>query len=203
MSFRGILISALIIISSIATSYSQTYDKIDSSKYKMFIPDYVKLQFGGGIGFMSTGLGYTFFDHKLDVSLFYGYIPKCFTADDLHSVSLQFTGKLFKFDLNEKVEVLPLNFGIFAHHTYGSEFWIKLPDHYPEGYYWWYPGINAGMFVGGEIKTKLFANKTPASGTSFYVRFGTRGLYVVSKIGNSSIPIRDIMEIGFGVAIYR
>ena len=187
----------------ITETYAQQSVKSDTSKYKKFLPDYVKLQFAGGIGFISPGVGYTFFNNKLDVSLFYSYIPKSMTVDDLHSISLQFTGKLLQFSLSENIDVYPLNIGIFAHHTFGSEFWIKQPDKYSKGYYWWYPGINAGFFLGGEIKTKFLANKTPASGTAFYVRVGSRGLYVASKAGNSSIPIKDIIELGFGVAIYR
>ncbi len=201
MNFKLIII--FILVCGISISDGQIIEKPDSNRYKMFLPDYVKLQFAGGIGFLSTGIGYTFFNNKLDVSLFYGYLPKHLSVDDLHSISLQFTSKLFKFRFSENIEILPLNFGMFTHHTFGSEYWIKLPDNYPEGYYWWYPGINAGLFIGGEIKTKLFANITPASGTVFYARIGTRGLYLSSKYGNSSIPIKDIIELGFGIAIYR
>lgn len=175
----------------------------DSVKYKKFLPDYVKMQFAGGIGFLSLGVGYTFFNQKLDISYFYGYVPEFVTTDDLHSVSLQFTVKLFRFNVNPNIEVLPLNLGGFIHHTFGSEYWIKLPSHYPEKYYWWSPGRNAGIFIGGEIKTKILANRTPASGTAFYARVGTRGLYLSSKIGNSSIRLTDIIELGIGLAIYR
>jgi len=188
---------------STPASYAQELSKTDSTRYSKFLPDYVKLQYAGGIGFLSTGVGYTFIDHRLDLSLFYGYVPTWFTVDDLHSLSLQFTAKFFRFKASKNVEILPLNIGWYLHHTFGSEYWVKLPDHYPEEYYWWSPGRNAGVFLGGEIKTKLFANKTPASGTAFYVRVGTRGLYLSSKVGNSSIPISDIVELGFGVAIYR
>ena len=201
-SFNVILISAFILTCSISASYSQVISKVDSASYKKFLPDYVKLQFAGGIGFLSTGIGYTFFDHRLDVSFFYGYVPECFTADDLHSISLQLTAKLFRFKY-KNTEILPLNIGWFAHHTFGNEYWITLPDNYPDNYYWWSPGRNVGFFLGGEIKTKLLANMTPASGTAFYVRVGSRGLYVASKVGNSSIPLKDIIELGFGVAIYR
>ena len=201
--FRIFFILIILFTQSISETYAQESVNQDTSKYKKFLPDYVKLQFAGGIGFISPGLGYTFFNNKLDISLFYSYLPKSITVDDLHSISLQFTGKLLQFSLSENIDVYPLNVGIFAHHTFGSEFWIKQPDKYSKGYYWWYPGINAGFFLGGEIKTKLFANKTPASGTAFYVRVGSRGLYVASKAGNSSIPLKDIIELGFGVAIYR
>lgn len=175
----------------------------DSLQYRKYMPDYVKLQFAGGIGFLSTGLGYTFFDHRLDISFFYGYVPKWVTADDLHSISMQSTAKLLRYRLSETIEILPLNIGWFAHHTFGNEYWVKLPDHYPKDYYWWSPGRNAGIFIGGEIKTKWLGNKTPASGTAIYARIGSRGLYLSSKFGNSSIPIRDVIELGFGVAIYR
>jgi hypothetical protein len=42
-------------------TFSQVSQKTDSLKYKKFIPDYAKLQFAGGIGFLSIGTGYTFF----------------------------------------------------------------------------------------------------------------------------------------------
>ena len=177
--------------------------KADSSKYKIFLPDYVKMQFAGGIGFLSTGVGYTFLKDRMDITFFYGYVPKFAATDDLHSVSMQFTSKLLRFKIGKNAELLPLNVGWFLHHTFGSEYWIKLPAHYPAEYYWWSPGRNAGIFLGGEIKTKLLSKKTPASGTAFYVRIGSRGLYIASKVENSSIPLSDIIEFGFGVAIYR
>lgn len=181
----------------------QVSQNSDSTRYKKFLPDYVKMQFAGGIGFLSVGVGYTFFKQKLDVTYFYGYVPKFVSTDDLHSVSLQLTAKLLQLKVNKNIELMPLNFGWFIHHTFGSEYWIKLPDHYPDEYYWWSPGRNSGVFIGGEIKTKLLSNKTPASGTAFYVRAGSRGLYIASKFGNATIPINDIIEFGFGVAVYR
>ena len=203
MSYKVVLIIVFTMALSISATYGQVSNKIDSAGYSKFLPDYVKLQYAGGIGFLSAGVGYTFVDHKIDISLFYGYVPSKFTIDDLHSVSLQFTAKLIRIKASKNIEILPLNIGWYLHHTFGSEYWVRLPDNYPKGYYWWSPGRNAGVFIGGEIKTKLLANKTPASGTAFYVRVGTRGLYLSSKVGNSSIPISDIVELGFGVAIYR
>ncbi len=184
-------------------TYGQYSKKTDSAKYVRFLPDYVKLQFAGGIGLLSIGVGYSFFKEKLEISYFYGYVPKAVSIDDLHSVSLQVTAKFFRFKANKNIEIVPLNVGWFIHHTFGNEYWITLPSHYPAEYYWWSPGRNAGIFLGGEIKTKLLSNKTPASGTAFYARVGSRGLYLTSKFGNSAIPFRDIVEFGFGVAFYR
>ena len=203
MRFKVLIAIGIMMAFSMTASYGQESNKTDSSGYSKFLPDYVKLQYAGGIGFLSAGVGYTFVDHRIDISLFYGYVPSWFTVDDLHSISLQFTAKLIRIKVSEKVEILPLNIGWYLHHTFGNEYWVKLPDNYPKNYYWWSPGQNAGIFLGGEIKTKFLANKTPASGVAFYARIGTRGLYLASKIGNSSIPIKDIIELGFGIAIYR
>jgi len=203
MSYKLLHIIALILLIGVTETNAQESNKIDSTQQYRFLPDYVKLQYAGGIGFLSAGVGYTFVDHRIDVSLFYGYVPTWFTVDDLHSVSLQFTAKLIRIKASEKVEILPLNIGWYLHHTFGNEYWVKLPDNYPEEYYWWSPGRNAGVFLGGEIKTKLLSNKTPASGLAFYARVGTRGLYLASKFGNSSIPVTDIIELGFGIALYR
>lgn len=172
-------------------------------KWDWLAPDYVKLQFAGGIGFVSGGVGYTFVDHRIDATVFYGFVPKSFSIDELHSISVQFTAKLIRINLSENYQLLPLNFGWYLHHTFGDEYWIKLPPHYPPEYYWWSPGRNAGVFIGGELKTKWLASKTPASGIALYVRAGTRGLYLASKFGNSSVPVSDIIELGFGIAFYR
>lgn len=202
-NIKIVFIIILILLCTRVETYSQVSKSFDSTKYKMFLPDLFKLQFAGGIGFLSVGIGYTFFNQKLDVTYFYGYVPKFVLTDDLHSVSLQLTAKFLRFKVNKTVELMPLNFGWFIHHTFGSEYWIKLPSNYPEKYYWWSPGRNSGVFLGGEIKNKLLSNKTAASGTAFYVRVGSRGLYIASKFGNSSIPLSDIIEFGFGIAVYR
>lgn len=203
MSFKVLLVLVFTMAFGISAICAQESNKNDSTQFGKFLPDYVKLQYAGGIGFLSAGVGYTFIDHRFDVTMFYGYVPSKFTVDDLHSVSLQFTAKLIRIQASKNIEILPLNFGWYLHHTFGNEYWVKLPDNYPKDYYWWSPGRNAGVFIGGEIKTKLLSNKTPASGTAFYVRAGTRGLYVASKVGNSSISMLDIIELGFGIAIYR
>jgi len=203
LNFKILLIFLFLLVFGRTEIFSQNEQNKDTSKYTFFLPDYVKLQFAGGIGFLSLGVGYTFFRQKLDVSYFYSYIPKKISSDDLHSVSLQFTTKLLRIKINKNINLLPLNIGWFIHHTFGEEYWIKLPSHYPNDYYWWSPGRNAGVFVGGEIKTKLLSNKTPASGTAFYFRIGSRGLYIASKFKNSSIPLDEIIELGFGIAVYR
>jgi hypothetical protein len=52
---RHILVFLMVFSASI--TYGQEPERVDSSRYSKFLPDYVKLQYAGGIGFLSAGLG--------------------------------------------------------------------------------------------------------------------------------------------------
>lgn len=168
-----------------------------------YLPDYYKLQYAGGIGFLSAGIGYGFFNERIDISYFYGYVPEWFSKNDLHSVSLQLTGKPLHLNLNNKTEYYPLNIGIFVHHTFGSEYFIALPDHYPEDYYWWAPGRTGGLFIEGQFKYKFNDSRKMFSEIGAYYRVVTRGIYLTSKFSNASIPLEDIFSLSLGIVIYK
>lgn len=202
MSFK-IYLFLIVLVFSQFRLISQNTIKTNDDPSKKYLPDNITLQYAGGLGFLSAGAGYSFLNEKIDVSILYGYVPKFVSVKDLHSLNFQLTAKLFKINLSKDVKIMPLNIGGYFQHTFGNEYWVKLPDEYPRGYYWWSPGLNTGFFVGSEIKTKLLANKSYSSGTSFYVNVGTKSYYLASKIGNSSISFSDIINVGFGIIIYR
>ena len=195
--FRKLLITCILAFPLI------THGNLDTLGKNKYLPHFVKLQYAGGIGFISPGIGYTFFNEKLDITGFYGYVPKHFTKQSLHSISIQSTVKPFQYSYRNAT-IYPFNVGFFLHHTFGSDYWVKLPSHYPDKYYWWSPGRMGGLFLGGEVKTKRLASKALSSGTAFYFRVGSRGLYIVSLFGNTTaLDVTDILELGFGITFYR
>ena len=68
LCFKIVLAVALGHMFNPTETCAQYSQKNDSAKYARFIPDYVKLQFAGGIGLLSAGVGYSFFKEKLVVS---------------------------------------------------------------------------------------------------------------------------------------
>ncbi|MBN1414930.1 MAG: hypothetical protein JW973_07505 [Bacteroidales bacterium] len=190
------------ILSGLTDLDGQLFPDRDSARYLNYLPDHVILQYAGGIGFVSVGTGYTFFNQRFELSCFYGYVPEWFSAEDLHSVCLQLSAKLIRIKINHDMEILPINFGGFVHHTFGKEYWTRLPSHYPEDYYFWSPGLVPGIILSMEVKTKLLNYDRPSSGISFYANLGSRFIYIENKLGNSSIPFKDIIEFGFGVEVY-
>jgi hypothetical protein len=203
ISKRNVLIILLSVM--VFNTYGKMNSFSDNKKLtwiKAIYPDHYKIQFAGGIGFVSGGLGYDFFKERVDITYFYGYVPEWYSKEDLHSVSLQLSGKPFRIELNNKLEYYPLNIGIFLHHTFGSEYYITLPDHYPEDYYWWSPGRTGGLFLEGQLNYQFKEPDHVFSEIGFYYRIVTRGVYLTSKISNTSIPIEDIFSLGLGIVIY-
>ena len=114
------------------------------------VPDYAKIQSGGWIGLITAGLGYEFFDDRLDVGAYYGYLPESVGGTTVHTLAWH-------------VGVRPLTllapearweiayFGVGAAHSFGRNFFVKVPDRYPDG--WYYPptGMRLLAFVGTEL----------------------------------------------------
>ena len=197
-----ITLAIFVIFASVSLNLNGKEPGSKAEWFKILYPDHYKAQFAGGIGFVSAGLGYDFFKERVDISYFYGYVPTQFAHKELHSVSLQLSGKPFKLDFNSKFDYYPLNIGIFLHHTFGDEYYVTWPDHYPEDYYWWYPGRTGGLFLEGQLNYQFKDSDQTFSEIGFYYRIVTRGVYLTSKFSNSSIPIEDIFSLGLGVVIY-
>ncbi|MEA3505682.1 MAG: hypothetical protein U9R32_10885 [Bacteroidota bacterium] len=195
----------ILILSTFFLIPSAMFGQNDSRLHKIlkYRPDHYKLQFSGGTAFLSAGVGYSLFKEHLDITGYYGYVPKSVSLDDLHSFTLRFTVKTIHCNITENTEIMPLNIGMLMHHTFGNEYWVKLPDHYPKDYYWWSPGRNFGVFFGGEIRTKIKKENAFIDKVGVYYGVGTGILYITSAFGNSTIDITDILRLGVGIVIYR
>jgi len=197
------VVLAFFLLSPVFVHADTIPERKDNKLWYTFLPDYYKFQYAGGIGFLSAGIGYGFFNERVDISYFYGYVPTWFSEKELHSVSLQLTGKPLRIKPNNKTEYYPLNIGFFVHHTFGSEYFIALPDHYPEDYYWWAPGRTGGLFVEGQFSYQFNTSRKMFSEIGIYYRVVTRGIYITSKFSNASVPLEDIFSFSLGIVIYK
>ena len=203
IAFVKRIIIAFILFSIFATGTANASgEEPDTNGLKKLYPHHYKVQFAGDIGFLSAGFGYDFFNNRMDLSCFYGYVPKKFSKENIHSVSLQLTGNPFKFNIKSRFEYYPLNVGLFIQHTFGEEYHLTLPDRYPDQYYRWYPGRSGGLFFEGQLNYQYKNSSQIFSKIGFYYRIVTRVIYVTSKYSNSSIPLEDIFNLGLGIVIY-
>lgn len=93
-------ISILILLIQISLSINAQSKIIDK-----IIPDHIKLQYAGNIGILSTGIGYSFFDNKIQSDLFYGYIPEFIGGANIHTISNKNTLRLIQFPFINNISI--------------------------------------------------------------------------------------------------
>src|SRR5688572_15309024 len=136
---------------------------------KWFVPDMIKSQFAGNIGFVSAGVGYYYAKNKMELDIMYGYVPES-AGGKLHSLTLKNTwvplrsvavGKKLNFDL--------ITAGIPLTYTFGNQFFTLPPrDKYPSNYYNHSTALRIGIFAGGRINYEFGEGKTIHSAGLYY-----------------------------------
>ena len=191
------LICISLLLASSFTSFGQ--DVTDKKSWP--IPDHLKTQFAGNIGFLSVGAGYLHGNDKLETDLFVGFLPKSIGGDHIVSVSTKMTYSPWKFALNEEYTVIPFSIGPYLSYSFGSQFDTILPNEYPDGYYWWATSLRFGAFVGGRVQMYI-GDKQRIKSFDFYYELGTYDLEFLSYMQNrEALQISDIFSLALGVKL--
>jgi len=162
------------------------------------IPRYTKLQFAGGMGLVSAGIGWDYGRKKQwETDLFLGLLPK-FSGD---KASLTFTAKQnyipWKCSLGGRWELEPLTTGLYINKLTSRNFWGREPEKYGSSYYRFSTNTRFSMFVGQRLTFKLNEGFPRRSITVFY-EFSTCDLYLINCFSNHSVAIDDILVLSLG-----
>jgi len=115
------------------------------------LPDHIKVQYAGGIGFISVGFGYSNKKDKLEADLFYGYLPRSIGGARIHSLSAKFSWIPYHLAIKNKYRFEPLITGLLFNYNFGKQFFGFDPENYPYKYYSFPTAINAAIFVGSRV----------------------------------------------------
>lgn len=164
-----------------------------------YLPDYIKLQFAGNIGFLSGGIGYQFFNQALYIEVLYGHVPKSISkSDKIRTISLKNTVPLYW--LNKGATSISPIAGFTISMESGNVSFIQLPDIYPKGYY--SPnGIYSTVYLGAMVHQDFNSKRFPR-GLDFYMELGTVDAYLWYKLNERSVPLRDILSSSIGINFY-
>ncbi|WP_025763705.1 hypothetical protein [Dyadobacter tibetensis] len=168
---------------------------------KWYMPDHLKLQFAGNIGFLSGGPGYISRNHTLETDILLGYVPKIVGGDALISLTAKTTYSPWRIDLKNARYIVPFSIGAYLNYTFGPQFDSKWPDYYPKGYYWWATSIRPGAYAGGKVGRKV-QNRNKIKGVELYYEVGTYDLLLVSYVLNPNyLKPHDILSLSLGMKI--
>jgi hypothetical protein len=181
----------------LSSGYAATLDRV-----KPFLPDHCKLQFAGSIGFLSTGIGYTFLNNRIDLELYYGFVPSFAGNYFLHSVTLKNGYHFLRKKLKHTWSITPLSIGLFTNYAFGDQFYLFLPKNYPDGYFFWSSALRCHIFLGTDMEKTLSRPFMCIRQVGGYLEFNSNDLYLVSFFGNIDyFSILDIIRMGMGMKI--
>lgn len=168
----------------------------DSSRRHKLLPDHIKLQYAGGIGFVSVGVGYQNRNEKLEGDFYYGYVPKSLGGVNIHAVSAKITWHPVKPVEWKSWELRPLSLGALVSYTFGKQYFLFSPKNYPYSYYNFPTALHGGAFVGGRLD-KVFRSGRKLG---LYYELGSNDREIVSFAQNgSSLGVTEVLNLALGL----
>jgi hypothetical protein len=179
------------------TSFAQ--DSLETEGRKWFVPDHIKLQFAGNIGFISGGPGYLSRNKTLETDVLFGFLPQKYGGDALITITAKTTYSPWRIPLKNQYYIAPFSLGAYLSYTFGPQFDSKWPSYYPSGYYWWATSFRPGAYVGGKIGREAIVSKK-RRGLELYYELGSYDLLMISYVQNTKyLKLSDIVSLSLGV----
>jgi hypothetical protein len=167
--------------------------------WNRLIPRQSKLQFAGSMGMFSVGPGW-FYGKKnqWETDWLIGFIPVFEGRKGHITTTIKQTYTPFRVQLNDRLLFEPLTAGIYINKIFGEYFWSRLPEKYPEKYYFWAVNTRFHVFLGQSFSL-LLSERVPEKKIAFFYELNTNDLYVISAFGNKTIGFNDILGLSFGI----
>jgi len=170
------------------------------SRHPALLPDQLKLQFAGNIGFLSVGAGYVNKSGRLEGDFFYGYVPKSVGGLDIHTLTSKLSWHVLRSVGSERTEIKPLSLGILVSYTFGKQYFGFKPDNYPYNYYRQPTSLHVGTLLGGQVNR--LRKKGSISSIGLYYELVTMDTEVLSFVTNrKSIGLGEIVSLGIGIRV--
>lgn len=193
---KSYLLPILLLLSTL--SFAQEELPVEKSR-KWYMPDHLKLQFAGNIGFMSGGPGYLSRNKTLETDVLFGFLPQKFGGDALVTLTAKTTYSPWRIPLKNNYYVVPFSLGFYLSYTFGPQFDSKWPSYYPAGYYWWATSFRPGAYFGGKVGRDIVVRKRKR-GLELYYELGTYDLILISYAQNPKyLSPGKIVNLAFGV----
>ncbi|GAB3302019.1 hypothetical protein [Hymenobacter tenuis] len=185
-----------------STSASTVVQVPSDSTHPWYRPRHFVAQTGGGLGMVTVGAGYSFWQERTDLDVLLGYVPKKYAGSALTVISAKFTYSPWHVPVGKKWAIKPLSVGAYVSYTSGIANKEK-PGQYPKGYYWFSTDTRFGPLLGSRLS---YALAPTASGRprnlSAYYELGSNDLYVISYVQNpKGLSPADILTLSLGVKL--
>lgn len=169
--------------------------------WHVLTPRRIVVQYAGGIGFMSAGLGWYYGKNKAwETDVLLGFVPRYTTGRAKATFTIKETYSPFKLPVFRNAYYQPLACGLYLNTVFGHEFWQTEPTRYPDKYYGFSTAIRAGVFLGQRIRLNIPDKRRRwFKEMMFYYEANTCDLHIASWVTNKNISLWDIVNFSCGL----
>jgi hypothetical protein len=167
------------------------------------IPRYTKVQYAGGMGLMSVGVGWDYGkSRQWETDLLFGLIAKNSSQSAKVTMTMKQNYIPWSVSLGSRWAFEPLETGIYFNTVFSNKFWTKEPGRYPSGYYGFSTRIRTHIFIGQRWQYDIpnSKHKFAKSITGFY-ELSSCDLYIVSAATNKYLKPKDYLRLSFGIKL--
>lgn len=213
---RRYILYVLLSVLGVSTMVAQEAEEKPLSRYERrvlryktgwanLMPDYSKVQFAGGMGVLSAGVGWAYRrKDKWETDVFFGFLPRFQGKEGHATFTLKENFYPWKIKLNHEDRystwtLEPFSVSLYINKIFGDgEFWTRQPERYPDKYYILATNLRFNLSFGQRLN---FALKNPrfANTVSFFYEVGTNDLYVICAIQNRTLKLHDIFSLSLGL----
>lgn len=171
----------------------------DERRRPWYRPEHVKLQLAGNVGFLSPGAGWEWAGGRLHGDVFAGWVPRSIGGEDIWSLTGKLTWLPWSVPLDPRWRLVPLTGSIQITYTFGEEYFVLLPDHYPRGYHDFPTALRAGVGIGGAVVRRMGGGVRDLAA---YWEFVALDAMIVNWVRNSdSLGAADVFSLALGIRI--
>ncbi|MCC8146789.1 MAG: hypothetical protein LIO93_10230 [Bacteroidales bacterium] len=182
------------------TKYEERVDKY-KSRWENLIPTHQKIQYAGGMGLFSLGVGWDYGkNNQWETDAFLGFLPRYNTKRGKVTFTLKQNFIPWKKRINHRISLEPLTTGMYVNTIFDNKFWMSNPDKYPNNYYTFSTKMRFWIFVGQRITFHFPEEKLRRmKEVTFFYELSSCDLYIVNAVGNSSLKPTDYLKLSFGL----
>lgn len=169
--------------------------------WNSIIPNLTHLQYAGDIGMISMGMGWDYGKHnQWETYLIFGITPRNHTPRTYVTMAVKEMFTPWDVKVWRHLEFSPLFASFTISTLLDGEFWVKNPERYPSGYYSFSTKTRLHLGIGQKIKLKNIEHKSHfLKHLALFYEVSTCDLYLINKIRNRSIPVKDIICLAIGI----
>lgn len=170
--------------------------------WQRLVPTQTKIQYAGSIGVASAGFGWDYGRRgQWETDLMVGIIPSY--NSDSPKLTLTVKGSYVPWSVafNDRFSFEPFSCGLFLSTILSDKFWVREPQRYPKGYYTFSTRIRSHVFIGQRFTCQVNRGRMDRSlrSVTLYYELSTCDFYLISRITNRSLWVKDLLSLSFGL----